>query len=652
MPTPSELNTSEVPQAVLNKISEGRQIGSVKVSRIEKSGSSLHLLDTPDKQQLLRNGEIKESSAATWEFAHSYATALFPDNLKQILFGVWDRPQIVPILEKNGKNRIYHRNELASVYSQMMGIDTARLAEMWDFDDILSEYIPQSGEVLREVRWLGSTTYHLTKAVADETEWLDPNKKLIGLMDDYWLEFTRLNVDIINRDDLLYKKELRRQDVDQDYIYQSSIKLVAIGHQICDLLRLKYQELRVSQQKPEWRGKSGQATVLFLLHLHQTRVQQMLLWWLGIAHGHLHLYNSVARIPEDPQNAPSPLETTIIDFDRSRVSSHKLANHEELYKNINTTKVKDLIGDESKNIHLRLTLILYLPLSEWDDSVMRLVNENSENNISDQIANLVSLRMIKNVTDEQRYTWFASFLLNKEKLSVRGDSFPTFRLTIKVVKEKPDLITEKNQNLSILSKLFTDGLHSLNKENITDDQQLLLLSGIFYLSTNNIIINDLDRDHLIFAFNLVSKSGNVGSHATELLIIFFESYDKKLIKTLVDEAKSGNLESRDLLRKLLHWLLPINELQYRFAAQTVICNAMDQDYLDYLLDLIDFESLNKETAEAIYFQLRNNIKGNWRYEDDEKAEQLVLKKLDKMAKQSVGKLFIWQQKIKKILTRK
>lgn len=649
----TESPTSGVPQAILDKVTKTREIVGHTVRQVDKTGSLLYLIDNNERQGIIRNAEIPESSMAVWEFVHSYAHTLFPEETAQKLFNVWEKPQVVPILDRKGGDRVYYRNGKASAYSEMIGFDTLRLAELWQLQDVFREYTVQQHGFLRAARWWGATSYWFTKDVVEAIPKLGNQGELMQLLEEYWAEFTRLNADRIGRNDLLRMKELRRQDMDSDDAYQSSIKLVETGHAIAAYLRQKLQEVEANPNTQlEWRGKPAKELLLFLLHLHQTSAQQMVLWWLGVAHGHLHFYNSVSRVPEDVSTAPSPLETRVIDFDDSRVSVSKLAGNDELYQVVDSKKVREKIRDSQVNINLRLQFIMYLPMQNWDEGVFQLLDEHADKPLVGQIARLISIRASKDVTTPELFNQFSNFIYRHERNTLKPEGFPAFYLTISLMKNGAPQV--EGSALEVLQKYIQGGLEAIDLPSLDDEGQLLLLSAIFYNNPDGRYEGEmLSRTEFEWAFKLLDKPGLSAAHAEELIEGVLDDYYEKLVATIFDEAAGGNEQSLELAKKLLRFVYArTGDYKVNVIQNHLVSKLYNIDKIQFALSLIDFSAIPKEQALVAYKSMRKAFHDNYNYSgDDQQKRKAVLGDLDRRAQQSRGRMFVWSQRVRDALQR-
>src|SRR3989338_3883095 len=320
------------------ELGKEKKIAGLRVRKLGKDESILHIIDQPTSSEsaIARNSEIPETSMAAWEFLETYAQELFPEGVSKRLFGKWGKPQVAPILKKDGRNRVIYSRGRATAYGEMAGFDTDGLVELWDIADAVEPYYYRFKETLaarKKNRWIDSSFYHLASDVFRDLPELDPSREVQNLLDGYWEEFARLNRSEIDDKDLLDNKELQRKDMDRDFRYVASLRLVELGHAVSEKLIGIYCSIEKMPEPPQWKGKPIKNIVLFLLHFAQTSAQQMLMWWLGVAHQHLHPWNTVSRIskPDSAEAQISPLATYIIDFDAATVSADKLAKNDELY---------------------------------------------------------------------------------------------------------------------------------------------------------------------------------------------------------------------------------------------------------------------------------------------------------------------------------
>lgn len=659
---PESSPTSEVPQAILDNVTEERNIAGFSVRRVDKTGSSLHILGKGENKGIVRNAEILASSMAVWEFLHTYAQTLFPKEISQRLFGPWGRPQVAPILERKGKNRVYYSmdgayfpKEKAAAYSKMVGFDTQRLTELWQITEVVKPYYYQNW-LPREPRCLDCTSYHLAKDVFADVPSLDPTHKVTDLLDQYWNEFTQLNQNRIGRQDLLSNKELRRQDMDTDDAYQSSLKLVETGHTITGKLVEIYRNLEQSGQDILWKDKPVKEMLLLLTHLYQTSTQQSILWWLGVAHGHLHSFNTVSHIPnpDSTEAQISPLITSIIDFDAARVSADKLALNDELFASVRGEELKVKLKDQNLNHNVRLQLMFYLPLEQWDEENIQFVQQ-SNSRVKDELVKLISLRVSKDIHVPEKYTRFANFVYGMEKQN-QNENYPAFGLTLPMLLSKPELIQPENQDLTVIADYYKNGeFPASGQTQLSQEQKLLLLSAIYQYRKGNKPYEDvpLSSSEIRFAITQLRNQDKTGRHAEGLLEMATWRHDGKTIPQLFQSAQNGKQDDIDLAKEVMIFYFSQNtETDSTLLIQGRLINSLVENKLaSFALRLVDLKTLPRDTAILTYRNLRETLDSSYVLEDEPQEKTRLLTELDKQAGGALGKLFMFAQKARKILRR-
>jgi len=267
---------SDEPEIPLEEISR-RELHGFTIKKLDKSGSSLHVLTQPDRR-IVRNSEIPATSMATWNFLSRYAHTLFSDDFNKKLFGPWGRPQVIPIIENNGKPKIYYHDEKASAYSEIAGYNTYLMTNILDLNEITDKYAPQSS-FQGELRSYQTLDYYLTTDLLDDIPDLDSNGEIRDLLENYWDEFNRLNENRTPRSDLLQARELRRNDLDgyESRNYQSSLLLIETSHQLAQKFAELYRELEESDSSLLWNNKPVKDLALLLTHHYQTTSQQVIM---------------------------------------------------------------------------------------------------------------------------------------------------------------------------------------------------------------------------------------------------------------------------------------------------------------------------------------------------------------------------------------
>ena len=648
-------STSDIPKEIIDKVSKERNLAGFSVKQIDKTGSSLHLLESDQNKGIVRNGEIPAKSMAVWEFLHSHAHTIIQPAIAQRVFGPWGKAQVAPILEKDGENRVHYGETNSRAYSQMVGLNTEHLAAMLNISEVQPYYFQK--EHLHESRWLDSTSFHLAKDVFAAFPSLDSDHRISDLYEDYWREFSRLNSSRISRIDLLKNKELRRQDMDADGRYLASIKLVEIGHQISKNMADLYRKLEHSEDQSLWKSKPTKDIILFLTHLTQTSTQQSILWWLGISHGHLHMYNSVSKLSTEgsPEAEISPLITSVIDFDNARTVVPKLEESDELYQSIDAEAVKAKVMNPNLDINVRLQLAHYLPLKYWDEDTIKLIKSRDDS--ADQaLIKLISARVGKDVVDHNHYSWLTQLVYELEKKDITED-YPVFDLTLPMLRKQPERITTDNQDISIVANYFRDD--ELPKpENLTIDQNTLLLSAIYELYRGEHIYEPLNFTSKEMSFIMdQSKLKNLsGNHARQLLANMATDYNNEdVLNSLFQLAKSGDTFYKDFLSQVINSVTGFtisNHPNFKSSLYFMMNSLAQSNNLEYAFSLINFKEMSKDQIEIIKDKVINDLYLIRYFEDKSEARSQMILNFTKQTNIALGKKYRFVQSAKRMFKRK
>lgn len=641
---------SGISSGFLSKVTKTRELSGHTLRQIDKTESTLHLISKPDREELLRNGELPEQSMATWEFLHSHAHQLFPEQVAQQIFGIWGKPQVAPILDRRGADRVYYRNGIAAAYSEMVGLNTNGLAEIWGMTDTLANYSVQQYNFPSESRWVESSAYWLTKDLVQAVPELGNSGYLMGLLEAYWQELKRLNSRQISRNDLLQKRELRNKDMDDDAYFRASIHLIQTGHEITAFLREKLSEIDNDPDfKEEWKGKPAKDWLLYLLHFHQTAVQRSIIWWLGVSHGHAHALNTVSKLPTDIQNAPSPLETRIIDFDRSQVRAYELAKNNEIYHLIDKEKVRQKIDDTSLNINVRLQMVMYLKPEHWDDSVFQLIDQNVDKPVIAEIVDLI--RMKAQEFPKQHFTKAVNFIFLQEKKRLANDSYPAFYHSYYLAKDSARSL--EGTASDVLQVYLQEGIVAASSKQLQEDEELLLLSGIFHNKSQGRFKTDaVDRSELEWTLQIIDKPGLVGDHAERLLSSVIRDQYETITAEVFQEAVAGNSQSVELVRKLLTAAFTRDkDLFTKYSQDSFINKLVEMGHLEFALRLLDFGNIPKEKAAVFYRKVKESLVDSYSLNEDPEKAKAIRKQFHTQVRRTAGPAFLMSQRIQELLRR-
>jgi len=136
----------------------------------------------------------------------------------------------------------------------------------------------------------------------------------------------------------------------------------------------------------------------------------------------------------------SPIQTTIIDFDQCGVNIHQLSENDELFENVDGENIKNVVSDPNIDPHLKLIMIFYLPLNQWDENIFDFV-ENCELTSKVSLLKLIILRANKDIDSEEQFSSFFNLLQKYDVQSQsKEQSFSMFPLTVSLCLETPEFI--------------------------------------------------------------------------------------------------------------------------------------------------------------------------------------------------------------------
>ncbi|CAN5278619.1 hypothetical protein BH10PAT2_BH10PAT2_1350 [soil metagenome] len=627
------ISGSKLHPNIQNRVVGTRLIGETSLQNVSKTGSSLHILESENEERILRNGLLSREAMAVWELLHDDLAEMFPPELRQEIFGVTEQPQVAPILEKDGKTRIYYQENRASAYSKLVGLDTNRLADVWGLREVLQEYTIQKYTPETGYRNIDASAYHMAKDLTAEQPEIGNDGELMGLLEAYWDEFSKENETFIPKE-LLQKRELTSLFGDNDKNISVSLQMLKTSHEITAFLRKKYAEHQAQpDDQAEWEGVPMAEVLLFLLHLFQSMEQKTELWWLGIAHGHAHSGNAVSRVAE-PGSHSFPLETRIIDFDRATINANKLGNNHELYQLIDPSRVLEKIRDVSAPIELRMDMVMYLPLAAWDQDIFALVEDNQKNEHAWDIDRLISLRANPELNTPEACTQFATFIYEHEKKKVDEKSFPAFELTTALVRHNPGMMLESSPDLKAVDEYFTTGVVT---------ESLITLSAMEYFGHKG-------KTELEYAMELTQRKDILGKHAYLYLNKLLQASDHALLNTIEREAKQSG--DTTFLKEMMEKIYGIGSDQLFNIKMGIFYTALNGEpgQMSKFLSSFDFKKMEPEQAQHIFADILERIRTNPLFGPEEKMQ--LFKEFDKNREKSLPLRARLRRSIQKALTSK
>jgi len=397
--------------------------------------------------------------------------------------------------------------------------------------------------------------------------------------------------------------------MDDDSKFTSSLKLITSAREIVTSLIDKYHGLSDSQRAEEWHDVPLEKWLLVLIHLYQTSLQQAILWWLGVAHGHLHLKNTVSMVREreDLKSNESPLVTRVIDFDRSKISVEKLAENRELYTLIDSTSLLEKIKSSETTPQLRLVLVLYLPLAAWDDYIFALLGRGESKAVA-KVTKLASLRAPEELTAPDQYTRLAEFVYTQENNQLGPSIANTkFKLTLSLIKARPELIVA-NSELSFLSSFFQkenqDQLNAI--DDLSQDQQILILASIYdkYQTASGSTSFDLNLGELGYLLRQMGLGTKVGKEATYFVSLLLGDFRENTVDRLINSSVESQSPTGELLSELIvkSMLLDSNEDAVWIAQNDLFFKLFDAGKSELLFSLLTQTILPDEKSRLIVYK--------------------------------------------------
>ncbi len=654
------LSSPNLPDVVLEKAHPERRIGDFRIKKIKKTGSTLHLLERGQNERIVRNGEIPLDSMAAWELLQDHAAPIIKEDVRKRLYGPWSSPQVVPILTKDGKNRVRYSKQTASAYSEMAGVDTYELVRLAGLEEVFRIY---SQFPVRKPRSSEAVAYHLTRDAVTDGALGEKGRALLDLMDIYWNEFERLNASKIPQD-VFRKREIEVEDIEWG-IHHSSLALVESGHAIIQCLTDMYRACEKSEESLTWKERPLKDVLLLLIHLYQTAVQQKIFWWLGVSHGHAHLGNTVSRAstPGSMEAQISPLVTSIIDLDRAKVAPGEIIWNTELLASIDSRAVKERLVDPKLHLHLRQQLLFYLPVEEWDEET-RLVVEQCDMATKRKIAWFIAHALQKEPRETERYNWFFEIVRGLEQQDAEGDdektSFPFSQVAF--MARDPEAPRSSSSILRLLARYAEEGLLP-DIHNLSESGRCALLGSIYYRYRARFEYADLNISsaELNFIVTQLHTDGVSGDISRVFLAELFGDQSKVLAQ-LFENAKAHNpsshiadeithfifssLEDGERLSKWSFLLYPYNEPENPLRWAVFTGNGAE------VLERLDLKRLPKETAKAMYHRIRKWLQTDGVLEKKEEEREGLIRGLDLRAKEAFGGWFLWVERVKTMLAPK
>lgn len=615
--------------------------GEVAVQQIPKTGSTLATINLgggntdnnsyepgvsqqSQTHEIIRNGKVPEDSAAVWSITYHHLHEIVSPSARNRLFGRTKGLQVVPIIDVEPSKttekptpRMYQLRDTSemSVYSEYAGIDSRHLARYLLLSDEFNSYAKLSEDWSRK-RWLASASYHFIFDLVTKSSFLENGQKLLITQEAFWQEFSRLNGHVCTNQLNLINKEVSRNDLLYEDLFVSSLKLIEYSRATCDILRQEYVRLKTIDPTCEWKTTLGDSVLatdvlLLLLHMCQTTTEQVTQWWFGVCHGHLHLANTVARFVDKKEDPNYPIKTTIIDFDRAKITAQQALASGELYDNLDFHSLKEKIFDESLHLSVRFNLLIYLPLSLWTDEIISFVESNATTRQFEQFFVHLKVKIPREITNASEYTWFVAFIHTHEKRLIPRYESPFFVATTECIKAKPELI-EDSSYLSILALYHIHGddlLRNSRIESLSIDQIYLLLSAISQGIRDIYDPHKLTEIELHFILDVSKNGGQIAPLAKEVLWIVLENPNELSTKEVSLKAINGNPESRQLFFELLNLFLADSEWRFRTALFSFLNKVLSNESIEsvevaqFIIGGIDLGRFNQVEVKQIYSNL-------------------------------------------------
>ncbi len=482
-----------------------------EITKTSKFSSSLQVLkNTETGEEFVNNRRLSEENVVSWELLHSHIAELFPAKVQKKIFGVFKGPQVAPIIEDaEGYNRTYYRGSNSSVYGELAGLSTHQFAEMLHIDDTYIKY--KNDKWSNEKKWLATvTTLWMEDTLREDPPSISQEKKeeLENGYDLFWHEFNECNSNKKSR----YVEQIELQENS----YTASIALVEASHRICDTLRIIYAAI---DSKEDSKLKD---LILFQLHLQQGITQQVLLWWLGINHGHLHPGN-LTVLPNTDETIDTPIITSVIDFDKSYVNQYKIANNDELYESVDPDVLIKKIFDLENPLQVRLNLILYLPLEHWNQEIINLVDEQ-DYRFRSIVCHVIEVRLAKDVKNSEQFILLATYAYSKIKEldPKRMEYGVRLEDLVSSIRQRPDLILQASEthsvdrDLIVLSNYFLNGLAALNIDELLERQLLLVINQLGVRNEDS-LRTKYSNSEVEFINLFRKRTDEVGKRANQIL---------------------------------------------------------------------------------------------------------------------------------------
>ncbi len=613
--------TLDIAQSVLDRIKQTRRIGNLELAQLGKTGSRLDIVTGQEHRGVVRNAELPESSMAAWEFLQSYAHTLFPQEIKDKLFGVWGRAQVAPILQRpDGSNRVYYqKNQIGitqgSAYSEMVGFTTPQLVELWGIKGLHETYsLQEIAPGLQGQRSRDSLIYWLAKDLTDEIPEVGNHGELMGLLNEWWEEYVQLNKSKASeyKHDEFDQKEVSISTVFTDDPFISSLRLIDLSHRVAAILR---EQITKVESDPtinrRWLSGPVKETLLYLLHNQQATAQQMLMWWLGVAHGHLHSSNIVSRVPEEGV-AVSPLQTHIIDFDAARLSPYKLQDNSELYETIDGERILSLIKNASTSEPIRTHLLAYLPLANWDTEVYTFFTK-CHAQVRERLLGLIVRRAAteKIPPTLQRVFLFAAYRNERNDLRSGRHGASPFPMTLALLRtHSEDIELPLARNITPYIQLGDD---SVLFNSLSSDEQSLLVAALDekLLENSAYKVSTSEWQWLVNSLNapepLIRISRGI---IRKMLLIKGQTSFTDLYRL----ALAGTPEATNVLREIwLHFFLSEDKTDSnprKWLIQQILTASTDEEPLPLVTALIgalDFSSLSPGQRNLLRDRILENI---------------------------------------------
>jgi hypothetical protein len=328
---------------------------------------------------------------------------------------------------------------------------------------------------------------------------------------------------------------------------------------------------------------------------------------------------------------------------------------------VDSEAVLEKIKNPKTNDHLKILLVFYLPLTAWDDDIFEMVSEKKNSGQLEKLFELISKRAPQDLDSPELFTKFAEFVYEFEITASRStNNLLNFDFTILMIKSKTDLISS-NSKLAFCAEYLEASKNdqAYDFSNVSEEQHDFLLTLIYskHRGSSGLDPLNLSREELRYVIDLMNNFNS--GYAAEFISEMIQDYKGTIITDLAQSALDGEAESLELIKTIIlkFFCYPINEKRAGFHQSYLFDSLYSYGQVDLFLNLIRspsisnkdvkllFANLTKAVKETFKFEIRDNGKGETKFESD-----LVIENLNKAAQDRFGKLFLLFRNVRKMWT--